>query len=241
MDTGKLETESATRELWLPEAIAIINASSTAHDYCRRLTNHQVLGDGMVGNHLFLLDSSGTFHLIGGFGIYPYDEDQTFTQFDDQVLAIALNAGRFKRVSNVAGYDVAISPAVKAGVPIGAIMSVFRPGEGGSESFDVVGFQEQSYYQALGIFLSSAGFSAAASKRAPIGGKLSERQMQVLTGIASDKTNMTIAKEMMLSESSIKQETVKIFRILGVDNRRQAAQKAISMGLVPARLEQERL
>lgn len=241
MDSGRLTIDPPTPELWLPEAVKVLNSSSTAHDYCKRLTNHPILGDGMVGNHLFLLDNSGAFTLIGGFGIYPYDEDQVFTQFDDQVFASAVGAGRFRRVSGVAGYDVVVSPALKADVPIGALMSVFKPGEGGAESFQVRGFQELSYYHALGIFLSSAGFSAAAtSKRVPSGGKLNERQMQILTGIAEQKTNMTIAKELILSESSIKQETVKIFRILGVGNRREAAQKAIAMGLVPETLTPER-
>lgn len=241
MDSGRLVIDPPTSELWLPEAVKVINASSTPHDYCKRLTNHPILGDGMVGNHLFLLDNSGAFILIGGFGIYPYDEDQVFTQFDDQVFANAVGAGRFRRVSDVAGYDVAVSPALKADVPIGGLMSVFKPGQGGAESFEVRGFQELSYYLALGIYLSSAGFSAAASKRSPSGGKLNERQMQILTGIAEEKTNMTIAKELILSESSIKQETVKIFRILGVANRREAAQKAIAMGLVPEALKPNRL
>ena len=71
--------------------------------------------------------------------------------------------------------------------------------------------------------------------------RLTERQLQILIGIAAGKTNMAIAKELILSESAIKQETVKIFRSLGVENRRQAAQKAIAMGLVPEGLSQDRI
>jgi len=242
MDSGTMSIEAPTPELWLPEAIKVINASSTPHDYCKRLTTHPILGQGMVGNHLFLLDNSGTFRLLGGFGIYPYDEDQVFTQFDDQIFANAANAGRFRRESDLAGYDAAVSPSLKSGIPNGALLSVFKPGEGGAESFDVRGFQEISYYLALGIFVSSAGFSPAeASKRMPSGEKLTERQLQILIGIAAGKTNMAIAKELILSESAIKQETVKIFRSLGVENRRQAAQKAIAMGLVPEGVAQDRI
>ena len=242
MDSGTLSIEAPTQDLWLPEAIRVINASSTPHDYCKRLTTHPILGQGMVGNHLFLLDNSGTFRLLGGFGIYPYDEDQVFTQFDDQLFANAVNSGRFRRESEIAGYDVQVCPALKAGVPNGAILTVLKKGKGGSESFDFRGFQEFSYYLALGIFVSTAGFSPAeASKRVPSGEKLTERQLQILIGIAAGKTNMAIAKELILSESAIKQETVKIFRSLGVENRRQAAQKAIAMGLVPEGLSQDRI
>jgi DNA-binding CsgD family transcriptional regulator len=228
------EVGQPTPEMWLPGAIQVINASSTPHDYCKRLTTHPVLGEGMVGNHLFLITNSGEFRLLGGYGIYPFDEDQVFTQFEDGVFADAVNTGRMKREDNISGYDVQVCPAIKAGVPNGALLTVLKPGKGGGKKFDVRGFQELSYYLALGIFVSSAGFSPAeASKRMPSGEKLTERQLQILIGIAAGKTNMAIAKELILSESAIKQETVKIFRSLGVENRRQAAQKAVAMGLVP--------
>ena len=242
MDSGSPSNDAPSQDLWLPEAIRVLNASSAPHDYCKRLTTHPILGQGMVGNHLFLLDNSGAFRLLGGFGIYPYVEDRVFTQFDDQIFANAANAGRLRRESDVAGYDAAVTPALKAGIPNGALLTVLKPGEGGAASFDVSDFQESSYYLALGIFVASAGFSPAeTSKRVPSGEKLTERQLQILTGIAAGKTNIAIAKELILSESAIKQETVKIFRSLGVENRRQAAQKAIAMGLVPEGLSQDRI
>jgi len=231
------EIGKPTKDLWLPGAIQVLNASSTAHDYCKRLTAHPVLGQGMVGNHLFLLTNSGEFRLLGGFGIYPFDEDKVFTQFDESVVADAVNKGRFTRQEKVSGYDIQVCPAIKAGIPNGALITVLKPGKGGDAEFDVHGFQELGYYLTLGIFVSASGFSPAeSSKRQPTGEKLTERQLHILNGIAAGKTNMAIAKELILSESAIKQETVKIFRSLGVANRREAAQKAVSMGLVPESL-----
>ena len=228
------ELGKPTPEMWLPGAIQVINAASTPHDYCKRLTTHQILGEGMVGNHLFILTNSGEFRLLGGFGIYPFDEDTVFTQFEDGIFADAVNTGRIKREKSASGYDIQVSPAIKAGVPNGALLTVLNPGRGGSKKFEFRSFQELSYYLTLGIFVSSSGFSPVeASKRQPTGEKLTARQLQILVGIAAGKTNLAIAKELILSESAIKQETVKIFRSLGVANRREAAQKAISMGLVP--------
>jgi DNA-binding NarL/FixJ family response regulator len=37
----------------------------------------------------------------------------------------------------------------------------------------------------------------------------------------------------MLSESTIRQETVKIYKALGVSNRTEAASKAGALGLIP--------
>ena len=55
--------------------------------------------------------------------------------------------------------------------------------------------------------------------------------------MAQGKTNLVIANEMILSESTIKQESVKIFRALGVSTRQQAVLKAKTLGLLPDGLE----
>ena len=93
---------------------------------------------------------------------------------------------------------------------------------------------EQAYYLSLGLFVASAGFGPLEQvKRSATNEPLSERQMKILIGIGLGKTNLQIANELILSESSIKQETVKIFRSLGVANRQQAAIKARAMGSIP--------
>jgi DNA-binding NarL/FixJ family response regulator len=63
--------------------------------------------------------------------------------------------------------------------------------------------------------------------------------MQTLIDMAHGKTNLVIAQEMILSESSIKQESVKIFRAMGVGTRQQAVLKARTLWLLPKGLEME--
>jgi ATP/maltotriose-dependent transcriptional regulator MalT len=43
---------------------------------------------------------------------------------------------------------------------------------------------------------------------------------------------MEIAKELLLSESTIRQETVRIYRILGVGNRQDAVKRAQALGIL---------
>lgn len=226
--------QPAPQELWFPKALKVLNESSSPADYCKRLTIDPLLGEGTLGNHLYLLDSSGTFRLIGGYGINPLSEDQDFNQFDDSIFAQAVSQNRFVREPLDSSYDLMVCPAIKAGTPIGAILTVLKPKEGAEEKFRVEGFQELSYYLALGMFISGSPVTLIDStKRQPSGEKLTERQTVILTGIAQGKTNLQISKELILSESAIKQETVKIFRALGVSNRREAAIKAASLGMVP--------
>ena len=61
---------------------------------------------------------------------------------------------------------------------------------------------------------------------------LTERQRVVLTGIVMKKTNNAIANELGYSVSTIRHETMRIFEILGVSNRVEAASYATTLGLI---------
>ena len=61
---------------------------------------------------------------------------------------------------------------------------------------------------------------------------LSERQLSVLTGLVDKKTNNVIATELGFSVSTIRHETMKIFEVLDVSDRMEAASRAKSFGLV---------
>ena len=70
-------------------------------------------------------------------------------------------------------------------------------------------------------------------------GELTERQYEILLAMARGETNAQIAHQLILSESSIKQESVKIFRSLGVGSRQQAVAKAKATGLLPVEVFSE--
>jgi len=61
---------------------------------------------------------------------------------------------------------------------------------------------------------------------------LTERQLKVLARIALGQTNSKIASELGYSVSTIRHETMRIYEYLAVSDRREAAVKALSMGLV---------
>jgi len=61
---------------------------------------------------------------------------------------------------------------------------------------------------------------------------LTERQQVVLAGIVMKKTNNAIAGELGYSVSTIRHETMRIFEILGVSNRVEAASYATTLGLI---------
>jgi DNA-binding NarL/FixJ family response regulator len=64
---------------------------------------------------------------------------------------------------------------------------------------------------------------------------LTPRETEVLSYLASGKTNRQIARELHLSLSTVKRHLERILSKLKVSDRTQAAVKAIELGLVPSR------
>jgi DNA-binding NarL/FixJ family response regulator len=93
-----------------------------------------------------------------------------------------------------------------------------------------------SLYLALKFWESVNHNGSAANSRVPYSrnGKpdLTERQRVVLAGIVMKKTNNAIANELGYSVSTIRHETMRIFEILGVSNRVEAASYATTLGLI---------
>lgn len=61
---------------------------------------------------------------------------------------------------------------------------------------------------------------------------LTERQIEVLVLLATGKSNKVIARELDLSEKTVKAHITAVFRVLGVVNRTQAALEARRCGLI---------
>ena len=61
---------------------------------------------------------------------------------------------------------------------------------------------------------------------------LSERELEVLTLLASGKTNSEVAGELFVSVGTVKSHTGNIYRKLGARNRAEALARARGLGLI---------
>jgi DNA-binding NarL/FixJ family response regulator len=66
----------------------------------------------------------------------------------------------------------------------------------------------------------------------PNGPELTEREMQVLRGMASGKSNAQIGRDLYLSEDTIKTHARRLFRKMRVNDRAQAVASGFRLGLV---------
>ena len=124
-------------------------------------------------------------------------------------------------------------PFVIHGVPVGLMAVVIE-----DKNYQIQTLQEASeLFFKLGAFylesLDLGNTMNGGSGPAPASPEdLSDRQLKILSHIQDGQINLEIAKELMLSESTIGQETVRIYRALGVGNRQEAVKKARSLGLI---------
>jgi len=64
------------------------------------------------------------------------------------------------------------------------------------------------------------------------GAQLTERELQVLTGMSQGKSNAQIGRELFLSEDTVKTHARRLFRKMGVGDRAQAVASGFRRGLV---------
>ena len=212
----------------------IFAQASNANDYCRRLTHDSELGRGMLGTQLYALSNRGTLHLVGSYGLEAFDPNASLSLFEDHPISEAIN-NRTVWFGNrdVQGRELVnwVLPLIKGDVPVGASTSLTDPKE------KIVPFSEQAAIatgNAGAVYLESLGLKNLFRETPQAEeGQLTERQYEILLGMARGETNAQIAQQLILSESSIKQESVKIFRTLGVGSRQQAVAKAKATGLLP--------
>ncbi len=65
-------------------------------------------------------------------------------------------------------------------------------------------------------------------------GNLSDRQLRILGLMAKGLTNSQISKRVGFSESTVRQETMAIYRYFGVGGRREAVRLAGMRGMLDA-------
>ena len=74
--------------------------------------------------------------------------------------------------------------------------------------------------------------AVSAPRPQPQGPELTEREMQVLHGMAAGKSNAQIGRELYLSEDTIKTHARRLFRKMRVNDRAQAVASGFRQGLV---------
>lgn len=211
--------------------------SSNASDLARRLVHSELVGQEAVGAVFYLVTQAGDLDLVGSFGKLPVIGEDISIWANNPIAKTAADSVPHNSVMELTTGGkglVACIPILKGSNPIG--VGVVIRTEGGKPLAERLSATAiRSIANTYGIWMDSLGVSTNTGSTAKIGSSvedLTTRQLEILRQMAAGKTNAQIAAELILSESSIRQETVRIYRALGVGTRSEASRKALNLGLI---------
>ena len=223
---------------WLQKWTELVSSATTVSELCKKLVHSGVNTGQGIGSYLYLLDNKGQIVQLGGYGVNPLPSDQVFSTWEDNLLArsITNNGLAHQEIQHEGAtlYLYAI-PILKGDAPLGSAMFCQKEkmAEFPKEANLAMG-------QVLGLWLNSTGlinsFSSNDNSADASPETLTNRQLKILEAMSFGKTNAEIAQQMILSESSIRQETVKIYRALGVGSRNEAVKRALHLGILRAQV-----
>lgn len=226
---------------------ALVKSESIA-DFCRAIVHSEFTQNSVQGCHFFSLDSESQLHPVSGYGRTYLDSEIALSAWDDDPISNCVRKKDFEFQNPTKQPDkgVLAIPLLRDSVPLGAMALVLDSGVKNipiHESLIPILSKLGTY--CLSAFSVTTGRSTggySTLNREANGEDLTSRQIKILELMAEGMVNVEIARELMLSESTIRQETVRIYRALGVPNRTEASKKGRSLGLIkratPPRLEQ---
>jgi DNA-binding CsgD family transcriptional regulator len=220
----------------ISRVIDLFLSSNDLQDLCKRLVHGELLSGECRGAHVFILNHKSNLLSVAGYGLSFATEDQEFSTWSENPASksirekkIIFTTQKFDQVSN----PILSLPLMKEQTPLGCIVLIMAQTVTQNPLRQVL-FKSLSNLGAY--FLETHAALSSNSKpgaKASIEG-LTTRQLNILGFISQGMTNAEIGAEILLSESTIRQETIRIYRSLGVNNRQDAILKGRSLGVIKA-------
>jgi DNA-binding CsgD family transcriptional regulator len=216
----------------LEEAVSAITGADSAQDLCKRLVHADFAQGGIKGAHIYSIDARSTLVELAGYGSPFASPDSEFVIWDEHPISDCV---RNKKLvcKDDKNQTLVCLPLVSSGVPTGALVVVCPP----AIKMPTISDDAVPLLSKLGgYFLSTSGtaMSRGPSLNSPTVAleEITTRQVSILGLMADGLTNAEIAAKVLLSESTVRQETIRIYRALAVNGRLEAVAKARALGLV---------
>lgn len=223
-----------------PEQVLLISRlidlaihSDSYEQLCQRVVHEEITQGLISGAHLYSVDSNLDMELQMSYGKTTPLVEQVISAWGTSPLSKCLVEKRMQYQAGKEAAHVAL-PLAKSSVPVGAMLLVMGP----EVSEPPVSEPVAHLLSKIGAFFVEVRPRHSLQARATGNGQnhrpdqLTTRQIQIVQLIGAGLTNGRIGKDLALSESTIRQETIKIYKSLGVSGRDEAVSAAKKMGLV---------
>lgn len=214
------------------DVVDLVVSSQSIQDLCRRFV-HEDFAQGMIqGSHIYSINTSLDIVLEIGYGKTTNRVRPIASAWEeDSPLARCVKSKALVFSQDGENSHLAI-PLLRENIPIACLMLVLDSSCTSTPisevTFDVV--------SKIGAFFvetkPTRDAQKAARKPENSVGALTQRQRRILQLASEGLTNAAIGKEVSLSESTVRQETIRIYRILDANGRLDAITKAKLVGVI---------
>jgi DNA-binding CsgD family transcriptional regulator len=200
--------------------IDILTKSRSWQEFCIQLVLDRELNRTILGAHLYRLNSRIELNLIASYGNWPNSVVRSSNLDEESIASVGILRGEAKFFPPV-GSDqnsYASIPLEKGNVPNGSLVLVncINSFEDFFSEKDLEIFPKVASMMMDGFPVRDGGPIPTSNESQEF---LSNRQNEVLDFITQGLTNSQIAKRLNVSESTIRHDTMKIYRNLGLRNR----------------------
>lgn len=209
-------------------------SSDSYEQLCQRVVHDEITQGLINGAHLYSVDSNMDAELQMSHGKTTSFVVPVVSAWGNSLLAKCLID---KQLQFESGKDAChlLLPMIKSSVPVGVLLLVLDKKVDRSLVSEPIA---QLFSQVGAFFMEvrprhspAARTNGNGNSQAPE--QLTTRQVQIIQLMGAGLTNAQIGRDVALSESTIRQETIRIYKSLGVSGRDEAVKAAKKMGLVP--------
>ncbi|MHB9149597.1 MAG: response regulator transcription factor [Thermoleophilia bacterium] len=208
-DDHALFRQGLARLLDMREGITVLYEASSGREVLERLKDHPV---DVVILDVAMQDMSGIEAIASITEHHPDVKVLVLTDHDDRLTL-------FSAIETGAGGYV-----LKDSEPDALVQAIVVVASGGSILSPAVATQ-------LFRGIREMGYDPAGAERRRF--NLSEREVQILSELATGKSPAHIAKKLFISTRTVQNHAFNIYRKLGVHSRMEAVLKAADLGVIP--------
>jgi DNA-binding CsgD family transcriptional regulator len=232
-----LKSDVEFKEL-VNELLDLFVGSNSAEDVCRKVVHSQPFGDlNSDGCFVYLVDSKSEVLRVGGYGRDRIGTGEVISVWDNHPISNSIRDRQSleHEPDSVLDIPMFVIPFIKDEIPIGAMaITLLEPGVDSLLNHPALGLLPKLG----GYYLDTLGLRIGTGSTGPVSlsnsspEELTTRQLEILKLIGDGLNNAQIAANVLLSESTVRQETIKIYRALGVSGRQEAMVKGRALGLI---------
>ena len=205
----------------------------SAPEFCKAVVHAGFSGGYIHGCQLYKLNNDAQLSVVAGYGLSFDHLEQEFSIWDSNPVSASVRSKTFEFIpATESSRPMIVVPLLRDASPIGAATLIM---DEKVDSNPIDAKLLPVLEKISGYWLNAIGTPAKAPaviSNDSDGSNLTTRQLKILGLMADGLVNAEIASQLLVSESTVRQETVRIYRELGVANRTEASRKARILGLI---------